>query len=99
MAAKYNNESVLKYFLEHYHFDINATDIDGNTPFMAACGNGSLDTMKYLIENFSDNIDINQYNNNGETALSLVKQSNSSKAVKFLQSLDAIAKRSTQVSA
>ena len=90
MAAKYNNLDVLKYFLENYHFDINETDIDGNTPFMASCENGSLETMKYFSENFSDMIDINQWNSNGETALTLVKQSNNSTAVKLLQSFNKI---------
>ena len=65
-AASDNRLKSLKFLLEHYRQDVNATDANGCTPLIIATQYGHIEAVAYLIKNGAD---LYAKDYNGDTAL------------------------------
>ncbi|KAK8892562.1 hypothetical protein M9Y10_029795 [Tritrichomonas musculus] len=72
VAAAFADDKVLRMLLEENVFDINATDINGETPLMLACRSKNVAKITLLFD--IDNIDYLHCNNDGMDALDIIKE-------------------------
>lgn len=84
-AAKSKDVAVSNYFIEN-GVSVNAADKNGNTPFLNAVKNNSVEVVTTLLSK-ADNIEYT--NKKGQTALILAVQNNSTDVVKLLLSKNA----------
>ena len=82
-----SNLESLKYLKEGIHghrFDINKTNIYGNTAIMMAVEQDEgLERLKYLMETFDGEIDVNLFNDYGDTTIMMAARHNS-RALKYM---------------
>ncbi|KAK8838502.1 hypothetical protein M9Y10_033130 [Tritrichomonas musculus] len=71
VAAAFAGVKILRFLLETNVFDVNATDINGETPLMLACRAKNIDKVVLLFE--IDVIDYLHCNNAGIDALKILK--------------------------
>ncbi|KAK8837461.1 hypothetical protein M9Y10_036458 [Tritrichomonas musculus] len=71
-AAAFADAKILKLLLDENVFDINATDINGETPLMLACRSKNIDKIVLLLE--KDDIDYLHCNKAGSDALEIVRK-------------------------
>ena len=70
---------MVNYFLEKGN--VNATDQNGNTPFLNAASRNNLEMVSVLFKQVKD---VNQVNKKGESALALAVANNAPEVVRFL---------------
>ncbi|AUC84458.1 hypothetical protein CW731_03695 [Polaribacter sp. ALD11] len=80
IARSSKDISVFKYFIEK-DVAVNLQDEDGNSPFMNAANNNSLEVVQFLSKNVKN---INLKNNDGLSALAMAVNRNSIDVVQFL---------------
>lgn len=83
-AAELNLTEHLRFLLRDMFPHIDCRNISGNTPLMAACSTGQLDTSLLLIEFGAD---VNSKNHRGETVLHFIWRFGDEDAVHLLQEL------------
>ena len=79
-----NAVDAMKYLLSNYDIDVSMKDKNGNTTFHYAAKKGSFDAVKYLYENYKNVIDIDEMNNNGQTALMMARKNNYEQIIEYL---------------
>ena len=96
-CCKYGNQVALNILLTTFkEFNINDTNIHGETGLYIACKNGHYNIIKYLLDNYPSKIDINKKDTNNRTPLfiSIVEQKYD--IVKLLLSMPNITKSLNQ---
>ena len=79
LAARSKDVELVNYFLEKGN--VNATDQNGNTPFLNAASRNNLEMVSVLFKQVKD---VNQVNKKGESALALAVANNAPEVVRFL---------------
>jgi len=79
LAARSKDVELVNYFLEKGN--VNATDQNGNTPFLNAASRNNLEMVALLFKQVKD---VNQVNKKGESALALAVANNAPEVVRFL---------------
>lgn len=85
LAARGKDLEVIKYFIDR-GADVNQPDTLGNTPFMNAAGQNSLEVVRLFSKSLKN---INHTNKKGVSALALATANNSPEVVDYLLQLNA----------
>ncbi|XP_050505818.1 uncharacterized protein LOC126884080 isoform X1 [Diabrotica virgifera virgifera] len=84
-AALGNSMNVLKFLIDDYKLSLKVVDITGNTPLhYSAVHDDTLEAFKYLLQ--SEEINVNDCNNRGNTVLHLAAFGNATKIIEYLHS-------------
>lgn len=85
LAGRSKDMEVIRYFIDK-GTDVNQADTNGNTPFINAASQNSLETVTLFSKSLKN---VNQTNKKGESALALAVANNSPEVVSFLLGLNA----------